>query len=241
MSGEKISEFKSQLHYIEIGSAPMPIEEKELLINLLPSTRICMHYGLTEASRSCFMEFHESRNFLNTVGMSSPNMFIQIMDEYGNPLGAGIEGEICVKGRAVTHGYYEDDNANKESFFGEYFRTGDWGIQNSDGRIVLCSRKKELINVGGKKVSPIEVEDEINVLDFVKESVCVGVPDPSGVLGEVVKCYIVTDHPERIVPEEINKMIDNRLEDYKIPVFYEQIDEIPKTASGKIKRLSLKK
>lgn len=240
LSGGKIAEFASQLHYIEIGSAPMLLEDKKLLMDLLPSSRICMHYGLTEASRSCFMEFHESKDWLNTVGKQSPNMDVKIFDENGREVLNGVEGEICVKGDAVTSGYYMLGGVNNESFFGDYFRTGDWGIKDENARIKLCSRKKELINVGGKKVSPMEVEEVVNTLDFVSESICIGVEDPNGVLGEVVKCYIVTDFPELVIAEDINAAITGQLEDYKLPVMYECIDAIPKTASGKVQRLRLK-
>ena len=102
LSGMKLGDYKDQLHYIEIGSAPMPVEEKKKLMEILPQTRICMHYGLTEASRSAFIEFHESERHLTTVGKSSPNMRIAIKDENGQNVLTGEEGEICVEGDAVT-------------------------------------------------------------------------------------------------------------------------------------------
>ena len=241
LSGVRIAEYASQLHYIEIGSAPMPIEEKRLLIDLFPKTRICMHYGLTEASRSAFMEFHRDCDRLDTIGKASPNMDIKILDESGVAAAVGTEGEICVKGNAVTPGYYQMPELNSISFWNGYFRTGDWGILEPDGYLRLCSRKKELINVGGKKVSPMEVEQVLFGLDYIKDCACVAIDDPAGVLGEVVKAFIVTDEPDRICKEIINKEISRQLEDYKLPVEYACIDEIPKTASGKVQRLLLKK
>src|SRR5438093_1298245 len=81
LCGEQFGEFAAQLRYIEIGSAPMPIEEKRRLMELFPKTRICMHYGLTEASRSAFIEFHSSKERLHSIGRSSPNVRIRIVDE----------------------------------------------------------------------------------------------------------------------------------------------------------------
>ena len=240
LSGTKIKDYAKQLHYIEIGSAPMSIDDKKLLIDILPKTRICMHYGLTEASRSCFMELHESIAWLDTIGKPSPNIHVEIMDEAGKIVPEGTEGEICVSGDAVTVGYLISAIDNKDYFWGEFLRTGDWGVKDSNGRIKLSARKRELINVGGKKVSPNEVEDFLNSIDFVKESVCIGIPDSSGVLGEVVKAYIVTDHPEQVCIENIRKICRGRLEDYKIPSECQVIDSIPKTSSGKICRVSLK-
>lgn len=240
LSGQKIKDFASQLKYIEIGSSPMPLEDKRLLIDILPDTRICMHYGLTEASRSAFIEFHEESDQLDTVGTQSPNMNIEIRDEYGNRMPAGAEGEICVCGDAVIKGYYNLPDENKKSFWGEFFRTGDWGVMDENGYIRLISRKKELINVGGKKVSPIEVEEVLLQLDAIEDCACVGVADPDGILGEVVKAYIVASDAERIDFENIKEMLAKKLEAYKIPVLYEWIDAIPKTSSGKVQRLSLK-
>ncbi|MDE6025346.1 MAG: acyl--CoA ligase [Lachnospiraceae bacterium] len=241
LSGLKIKEYASQLRYIEIGSSPMPMEEKRTLTENLPNTRICMHYGLTEASRSAFIEFHEQYDYLDTVGKQSPNMFIEIRDEDGIKVSNGIEGEICVRGEAVFSGYYEMPDENKKSFWGEYFRTGDWGTMDDDGYIRLVSRKKELINVGGKKVSPIEVEEVLAKIEGVKDCVCVGVSDPEKVLGEVVKAYIVADDPSCISFDEVKKKLMHSLEDYKVPMLYEFIDAVPKTSSGKVQRLSLKK
>lgn len=237
-SGMKIAEFKDQLHYIEIGSAPMPVEEKKTLIAGLPTTRICMHYGLTEASRSAFMEFHECCDRLDTIGKQSPNMSITIRDEAGDILPFGTEGEICVQGDAVTKGYL---NLPKEvSFWGESFRTGDWGVMGQDGFITLKSRKKELVNVGGKKVSPLEVEEVLMAFDFVDDCACIAIADPERMLGEVVKAFIVTKEPGKVNKEGIDSMIGNKLESYKHPVAYEVIDAIPKTSSGKVQRLLLK-
>lgn len=238
MSGMEIGSYRDQLRYVEIGSAPMPLEEKEALIEVLPDTRICMHYGLTEASRSAFIEFHEEKDKLATVGRPSPNTDISIRDEEGKTVAAGNDGEICVRGDAVTAGYL--GLPREGAFYGEYFRTGDWGSKDADGYITLKSRKKELINVGGRKVSPAEVEEVLMSFGFVKDCACTAVPDPEGILGEVVKAYIVTDDKDMVSFERIDLMIGSRLEGYKHPVQYEAIDRIPKTSSGKVQRLLLK-
>lgn len=239
MSGERIGDYADTLRYVEIGSAAMPLEDKQLLMRLLPNSRICMHYGLTEASRSTFIEFNSEASRLSSIGRPSPNVDIKIKGINGNDLPAGSEGEICVKGDSVMSRYLNDLD-NIESFFGEYFRTGDWGVLDGEGYITLLSRKKELINVGGKKVSPIEVEEVLNGIEGVEESACIGIADKGGVLGEVVKAYIVITQGAAITFEEINSALCGKLEGYKMPAEYEFISEIPKTSSGKIQRLQLK-
>jgi long-chain acyl-CoA synthetase len=237
MSSERIAKYADQLKYIEIGSAFMPVEDKKLLMNLLPKTRICMHYGLTEASRSAFISFHDDIAHLNTVGKSSPNTEIEVYSEKGELLGPNKEGEICVKGNHVCSAYWGLPKSDFDNDFnGEFFKTGDWGYKSLDGYIYLKSRKKEIINVGGKKVSPIEVEEFINKIDGIQESVCIGVKD--NVFGEVVKAFIVCD--TGIKDTEIKEILNSQIENYKIPVYIEKTYEIPKTNSGKIQRLMLK-
>lgn len=238
LTGDKLGEFKDQLRYIEMGSAFFSKDEKQELADLLPHTRVCMHYGLTETSRSAFMEFHQDKAHLDSVGKASPNTVIKVLDENGIECGVNQEGEICVKGDHVTHGYL--DLPIEESFFGEYFRTGDWGYKTEEGYIYLISRKKELINVGGKKVSPIEVEEQLFKISGIADCACIGVPDEEGVLGEVVKAFIVKDKDSDITFDEIKKQLNGKLESYKLPVHYEWIDEIPKTQNGKIQRGLLK-
>jgi long-chain acyl-CoA synthetase len=239
-SGTRIVKYAHQIKYIEIGSAAMPLTSKEELCELFPNTRICMHYGLTEASRSAFMEFHECSSRLGTIGKPvCDKVDIKVFDDNGNELPDGENGELCVKGNMVMKGYYQKD-ADKEAWFGDYFRTGDCGYRDPDGWLYLVSRKKEIINIGGKKVSPVEIEDVICALDGVEDCICIGVEDPDVVLGEVAKVYVLREGC-KLNFEEIRHAIEGKLESYKIPVFWEWIDEIPKTSSGKKQRLKLKK
>lgn len=240
MSGRKIGQFADQLKYIEIGSSFMSIEDKKLLCELLPNTRICMHYGLTEASRSAFMEFHSEHDKLNTAGKASPNVEVKIFDAEGHEQPVGAEGEVCVKGEHVTCSYWnETPERFAKDFYSGYFRTGDAGCLDEKGYIHLKSRIKEMINVGGKKVSPMEVEDILNTIPGIEDCACVAMPDPEGVMGELVKAFIVCKD-ESLTDAVIIEALKPKLEVYKLPAVIERIDAIPKTASGKVQRLKLK-
>ena len=234
MSGDRLGDYKNQLRYIEMGSAYFSPEDKFYLAELLPTTRVTMHYGLTEASRSAFMEFHEDKAHISTVGKASPNTDIQVFDENGNMLPPGKEGEICVKGEHVTNGYLNVDNS--DIFYNGYFRTGDSGTIDDEGYITLKSRIKELINVGGKKVAPTEVDEQILKIQGVADCACVAIKDPDGVLGEVVKAFIVKEANAELTFDDIAKQLTDKLEAYKLPAQYEWIEVIPKTANGKIQR-----
>jgi long-chain acyl-CoA synthetase len=240
MSGKRMGDFAQQLKYIEIGSEYMSVAEKIQLSALLPHTRICMHYGLTEASRSIFLNFKDDYQNLDTLGKAAPNVEVEIVGESGESLGENSEGEICIKGDHVAGMYFDLSKEEVKDFFWKnYIRTGDYGIKLECGSIKIVGRKKEMINVGGKKASPIEIEEVLNTIEGITASACVGIPDPNGVLGEVVKAFLVGDALLCDMAEVQNK-ITTSLESYKWPVEYVWISTIPRTESGKIKRLELK-
>lgn len=238
MSGEKLAAYADQLRYIEMGSAFLPTEEKEKLMRLLPSTSLCMHYGLTEASRSSFLSFHDEKEFLDSAGKASPNCELAVFSEDGTRLSQESEGEVCVRGAHVCSGYWGAPKGRyEEDFFGEFFRTGDWGTLDANGYLHLKSRKKEMINVGGKKVSPMEVEEALESLEGISEAACIGIQD--SVMGETVKAFVVGS----LSPDddaEIIAKLSKMLENYKVPTCIEHVESLPKTESGKLQRLALK-
>ena len=238
LSGRRIARFADQLRYIEIGSAALPVEDKRLLMELFPNTRLCMHYGLTEASRAMFTEFHSHSDNLDTVGRpASPFVEASVRDDYGNSVANGTDGEICVRGNMVTKSYFKPQD-NVDSFYGDWFRTGDWGHCDDHGDFYLTGRKKELINVGGEKVSPATIEDAIRSLG-IADCACIAVPDPNGVLGEVPKAFLQKGDCQMDI-DEIKNRLNSLLPLHEIPVEWEWVDSIPRTASGKIQRLKLK-
>lgn len=239
ISGTRIAKYAPQIKYIEIGSAAMPLASKQELCQLFPTTRICHHYGLTEASRSAFMEYHSSPD-LNTIGKEvCDKVEIKVFDENGAEMPQGQSGEICVKGNMVMKGYFLAEET-ATAFVNGYFRTGDEGYRAADGNLYLVSRKKEMINVGGKKVSPVEVEDMVLSMGGIEDCGCIGIPDPNGIMGEVPKLFVQQPGCTRTL-DEISAFLKTHLEIYKQPVAYEWIDSIPKTSSGKKQRLQLRR
>jgi long-chain acyl-CoA synthetase len=238
MSGTRIAKYANQIRYIEIGSAAMPLETKKEMLEMFPNTRICMHYGLTEASRNCFIEFHDVE-YLASIGKPvCDKVDVRIFGKDGEIMRVNEPGELCVKGNMVLSRYL-DDFDNQNAFYGDYFRTGDCGYMDADGYLYLIGREKELINVGGKKVSPMEVEDAIMSLG-VGDCVCVPIKDTQGIIGEQVFCYVLKGSTT-LSFEEISQKLSAILEFYKRPVAYDWIDEIPMTASGKKQRLQVTK
>lgn len=215
---------------------------KQRLMELLPNTRICMHYGLTEASRSCFIEFHRDKEKLTSVGKAAPNVKVKIMDENKNDLSSGSEGSIFVSGDHVMKQYLNKPELTSHILNDGWLDTGDYGKLDDEGYLYLKGRKKEIINVGGRKVSPDEIEEYLNEIDYIKESACVGVSDPLGISGEIIKAFIVLDEKKvnAFSKTQIIAYLRNRVEPYKIPTQFEVIEKIPRTSSGKMQRQLLK-
>jgi len=234
--------YRTHLRYIEIGSAPMSLAHKQLLMKSLPQTRICMHYGLTEASRSAFIEFHESRDYLASVGRAAPNVGIKVVDEAGQACPPLAKGELLVTGGHIMNGYCNNLEATGKTLVDGWIRTGDIGYLDEEGHLFLEGRGSELINVGGKKVSPLEVERLLHEVPGVKECAVVAIEDDKGVTGQAVLATLVAE--PNINPPAISFLksyLRNHLEPYKLPTRWEWVESLPRTESGKIKRLDIRK
>ena len=150
--------FAGRLRYLEIGSAPMPMDHKRALMELLPTTQLWMHYGLTEASRSAFIEFHRHRDRLDTAGLAAPGVKFQVRAEDGSDPGKGKPGLLWNSGNHVSPGYWDDPELSGRIFQDGWMCTGDVAHVDPDGFVSLHGRKDDMINVGGYNVSPDEVE-----------------------------------------------------------------------------------
>lgn len=236
MTGDLLGQASQHLRYIEIGSAVMRPDTRAWLTELLPNTRICHHYGLTEASRAVFTEYHADAHKPGTAGRAAPNSSMSICNEDGRSLPAGESGEVVVRGAMVMREYWKQPELTAQSFFGDGLRTGDIGYVDEDGYLFLLGRRSDLINVGGRKVAPDEVEFFLCQLDGVRDAGCIAQPD--GLLGECVKAFLVADREIR--KSEVVTFLRSRLEEFKIPQTVERIASIPRTSSGKIQRHKLR-
>jgi long-chain acyl-CoA synthetase len=236
VTGDALGQAREHLRYIEIGSAPMKPQTRQWLTELLPHTRICHHYGLTEASRAAFSEYHGDAHKAGTAGRAAPNVEITVCDDLGRRLSTGEPGEVVVRGGMVMREYWKQPELTEQTFCTEGLKTGDIGYLDADGYLFLLGRRGDLINVGGRKVAPDEIEELLCQMEGVRDAGCVGEPDE--LLGECVKAYLVTDR--EIGRAEVLAFLRPRLEEYKIPQVIERIASIARTSSGKIQRQALR-
>jgi acyl-CoA synthetase (AMP-forming)/AMP-acid ligase II len=156
------------------------------------------------------------------------------MDKAGRHLPVGEAGEVVIKGPNVITGYENNPEANASSFVDGWFRTGDQGILDEQGYLTLVARIKELINRGGEKISPREIDEVLLAHPAIAEAVCFGVPH--GTWGEEVEAAVVLRDGESIGAADLLAFCKERLADYKRPKQIHITQAIPRTATGKIQR-----
>jgi acyl-CoA synthetase (AMP-forming)/AMP-acid ligase II len=157
---------------------------------------------------------------------------ISIMDAAGNHLPTGERGEVVIKGPNVIQGYENNPEANAKSFVDGWFRTGDQGFLDAEGYLTLVARIKELINRGGEKISPREIDEVLLAHPSVSEAVCFGVPHATW--GEEVAAAVVVR--DGVTESELLAHCRERLADFKRPKQIYITETIPRTATGKIQR-----
>jgi len=157
-----------------------------------------------------------------------------ILDENGVVQEADVNGEVCIRGPNVTNGYKNNPEANKAAFQFGWFHTGDVGFLDSDGYLHLVGRIKELINRGGEKISPIEVDAALLSHPELAEAVSFGVPDDK--YGEEINCAVIPREGSNINEADVLRHCKGILAAFKVPKKVFMADDLPKTASGKIKR-----
>ena len=225
----------STIHYLLTNTATMKKESILQMINLFPKANFYTYYGLTEASRSTFLLFNKNKNKLESVGKIAPGVEINILDNDGKILSNNQVGEIFIKGDNVIKNYWNNSKAD-QSIENGWLRTGDLGYFDSDGFLFLKSRKDDLINVGGEKFTPEEVELVIKEIPEILDAAVIGIPHD--LFGQLPIAFIVTNN--EITSTQIINYCGKKLERYKIPSKILFLDVIPKTDSGKIKRNALK-
>jgi len=194
-------------------------------------------YGMTEAAHQMACNpLPPAQRKPGTVGIAA-GPEVAIMDLDGNLLKAGETGEIVIRGPNVTPGYENNDKANAEGFTHGWFRTGDQGVMDADGYISITGRLKEIINRGGEKISPREIDEILMDHPAVAQVVCFGIPHDK--LGEEVGAAVVLREGTAATEKELRDYVATRVADFKVPRKILLLDEIPKGATGKLQRIGM--
>jgi acyl-CoA synthetase (AMP-forming)/AMP-acid ligase II len=225
-----------RLRLIRSSSSSLPPQVMEALEATF-HVPVIESYGMTEASHQMASNpLPPHPRFSGCVGIAAgPD--VAIMDEDGALLAAGALGEIVIRGRNVTQGYEANPDANAKAFTNGWFRTGDQGVIDADGYLRLTGRLKELINRGGEKISPLEVDTVIMDHPAVAQVVTFAVPHDK--LGEDVAAAVVLHEGAACDERELRSFVSARIADFKVPRKIVFLTEIPKGATGKLQRIGL--
>ena len=194
-------------------------------------------YGMTEATHQMASNpLPPAVRKPGSVGVAA-GPEVAIMGEDGTLLPRGATGEIVIRGPNVTGGYENNPKANADAFTHGWFRTGDQGMMDEDGYVTLTGRLKEIINRGGEKISPREVDEILMDHPAVAQVVCFGMPHPK--LGEEVAAAVVLREGQTATERDLQAFVAGRAAEFKVPKKILVMDEIPKGATGKLQRIGL--
>jgi acyl-CoA synthetase (AMP-forming)/AMP-acid ligase II len=227
---------RNPLRFLRSSSSSMPPQVIKELEDIFHAPLI-EAYGMTEATHQMACNpLPPAVRKPGKVGIAAgPEVAIMGLD--GALLPRGDTGEIVIRGANVTAGYENNPKANDEGFLNGWFRTGDQGVMDEDGYISITGRLKEIINRGGEKVSPREVDEILMDHPAVAQVVCFGMPHPK--LGEEVAAVVVLREGQSATERELQTYVSSRAADYKVPKKILFMDEIPKGATGKLQRIGL--
>jgi long-chain acyl-CoA synthetase len=195
-------------------------------------------YGLSETSPILTVNQLTETGYRSGIGLPMPSTDISLQDDDGNEVPQGQSGELCAKGPQIMRGYWRQPEATADVTTEDgYFKTGDIAVMDEEGYFRIVDRKKDMILVSGFNVFPNEIEEEVAAMPGVLESACVGVPSEAS--GEAVKLFAVKSD-DSITEDDVRNFCRERLAGYKVPRQVVFIDELPKSAVGKILRRELK-
>ena len=234
--GEYFSKCAHKLEFMVVNSEPLPPATAVRLMEELPNVRVLVYYGLTEASRSTFIDLSAvTKERLSSVGPASPNVEVNVRSEGGIAVPPGTEGEIWIGGDHLALGYWRRESETLETFVHGSVRTGDLGTADVEGYVTITGRLKDQINVGGLKVSAAQVERAIRTHGAVEDVAVAEIPDPGGVVGTVVGALLVSQEGD-IEGREIRLHCRDALEPFMLPAVVRCVSKIPRSETGKILR-----
>lgn len=228
----------SSLDTVNEGGAKMPVAVQERF-EAETGVEMSEGYGLTETTAATHTGVGSSFGTKpGTIGQPLRMTDCRIVDPQGDPVPVGEEGELLVRGPQVTKGYHDLPDANEAAFTADgFFRTGDVARRDAENYYEIVDRKKHMINTAGYNVYPSEVEELLYEHADVADAAVVGIPDDRR--NETVKAFVVPVSDSDVTPEEVKQFCLDNLAEYKHPREVEFVDDLPRTASGKVQKFKL--
>lgn len=214
---------------------------KEKLLEQLPNVHILNRFGSTETPAAIYLDIKETPDKLASIGRAVSGVRVKIVDEMRREISSSEDsiGKMAISGAMLMKGYYKEEELTKSVLQEGWLYSKDMAYIDQDGFIFLMGRDDDVINTGGKKFSPLEVEDLLMKSELIKECAIVGIQDPEGMLGMIpVMAYVPMQ--EETDEGMIMSYLREHIEKYKIPVKCVRVKGLPRNYMGKLERNTVK-
>ena len=224
------------LSYLRTGimaGAPCPVDVMKQVNAQMNMKEVTICYGMTETAPLSFQSFVDdtTRQRCETVGRVHPHLEVKIIDDTGQIVPVGVQGELCTRGYSVMKGYWEDPERTADSIRDGWMHSGDLAIFDSDGFCAITGRVKDMIIRGGENIYPREIEDFLFGHPDVSEAQGFGIPVAR--LGEEVCAWIVAKPGSQVTEDALRSFCQGQIAHFKVPRYFRLVEELPMTITGK--------
>lgn len=223
-SYDEIAKVSDKIDFIETGAAPITRSDMQQLAEALPNSRLYNTYGGTEIGCVSTYNFNDGKYMEGCIGRPMKNSSVEVTED----------GNVIVSGKTIMSGYVNDEQNTRQVLRDGKIHGSDLGYVDESGMIHLKGRQGDVINVGGFKVDPVEVESAASSHPSVKDCICIRATHP--VIGTVLKLLLVPASGAEFNKRELALHIKSRVEPHKVPTYYEVVEEISRTYNGKLNR-----
>ncbi len=243
MDGDAFYELFSGMKYVEISAGSLSVASKLRIIELLPNTDIYNVWGSSETGGAIFLDIRRSMQHISSLGIPAEGCKISFVSDEDKEIvadSAQNAARMIMSGPMCMSGYYKMPEETQRTLKGGKLYTNDMAYRDEEGFIYMLGRADDIINVGGEKVSPVEVENVCGMYPYVQECACIGAPDRNGEF-EMVPILFVVVSSAKFDEDELINYAKTTLEPYKVPREIVITDEIPKNSMKKVDRKALRK
>lgn len=235
LAKKQMASLDGKLEFIYTASAPFPVADIEVLMSILPNTHLHQGYGSSECGSVCNCCYNAPGETINCLGKPYPCVEVKLLDEQGNEIHEpNREGSICIKSDMNMLGYYNEPELTASVLKDGYIHSSDLMYFDEKGGLHFAGRGDDVINVRGFKVAPVEVEDVALKYPGIADCVCIPYNDALG--GRIIKMLVCVGEGATLDQEGLTAYLAEKLEAYKVPQIIEQIEQVARTANGKLNR-----
>jgi len=241
---EQFAPIVGRLRYMEVGAGSLSVRQRKEFSALLPDTGLNNTWGSSETGGALFTKVHEvvrDPEKIAVIGKPIAGVTIQMLDAAGQVLphtDHDHPGRLALKGDMVMSGYWNREEATKDALRDGWLVTNDLVYTDADGYVYMLGRADDIINIGGEKASPIEIENLAGEFPAIRECACIGVPDPKQTLGQIPVLFLVKE--EGFSLEELKKYLNKRMERFKIPQEFVEVEALPRNRMKKLDRKAMR-